>query len=65
MDRVDLMSLVGRAMDAGRATSLAALTAFHLEEQGVTAADRVRHFTAQGSRVPGLHWARAVGLTPR
>ncbi|NEB68961.1 lonely Cys domain-containing protein, partial [Streptomyces fulvissimus] len=54
--RRDLYTLTGRAVAAGRATGLAALTAFHLEEQGLLADDRVRHVTAGGNRVPGLNW---------
>ncbi|CAD5987985.1 protein of unknown function [Streptomyces sp. KY75] len=54
--RRDLYTLTGRAIAAGRATGLAALTAFHLEEQGLLADDRARHVTAGGNRVPGLNW---------
>ncbi|MCD9899011.1 hypothetical protein LUR56_00555 [Streptomyces sp. MT29] len=36
--RRDLYTLTGRALAAGRTTGLAALTAFHLEEQGLLAA---------------------------
>ncbi|WP_143663894.1 lonely Cys domain-containing protein, partial [Streptomyces sp. rh34] len=54
--RRDLYTMTGRALAAGRATSLAALTAFHLEEQGLLAADRARYVSAGGTRVPGLNW---------
>ncbi|WP_221354057.1 lonely Cys domain-containing protein [Streptomyces beigongshangae] len=54
--RRDLHTMTERATAAGRATSLAALTAFHLEEQGVLAADRARHVSDHGNRVPGLNW---------
>ncbi|MYR96708.1 lonely Cys domain-containing protein [Streptomyces sp. SID4937] len=57
--RRDLFTLTGRAIAAGRATSLAALTAFHLEEQGLLADDRARHVSAGGNRVPGLNWTGA------
>ncbi|MEK8171921.1 hypothetical protein NKH77_28855 [Streptomyces sp. M19] len=55
--RKDLYAMVGRAISAGRATSLAALTAFHLDEAGLLAADRAQHLTMGGARVPGLNWA--------
>ncbi|MEK8171932.1 lonely Cys domain-containing protein [Streptomyces sp. M19] len=45
----------------GRATSLAALTAYHLEGQDVIDPSWAPHFTVQGNRVPGLNWSRAAG----
>ncbi|WP_345944480.1 lonely Cys domain-containing protein, partial [Streptomyces sp. SID7804] len=54
--RKDLYAMVERATAAGRADSLAALTAFHLDEAGVLAADRARYVTVGGTRVPGLNW---------
>ncbi|MEK8171924.1 hypothetical protein NKH77_28875 [Streptomyces sp. M19] len=61
--RKDLYAMVGRAISAGRATSLAALTAFHVEEAGrVLAPDRARHITALGTRTPGLNWAEPETL---
>ncbi|WP_241191730.1 lonely Cys domain-containing protein, partial [Streptomyces sp. ADI97-07] len=55
--RRDLYTMVERALAAGRATGLAALTAFHLEEEGVLAADRARYVAVGGNRVPGLNWS--------
>ncbi|MFF1278928.1 lonely Cys domain-containing protein [Streptomyces marokkonensis] len=54
--RKNLYAMVGRATTAGRAGSLAALTAFHLDEAGVLAPDRARHLAVGGTRVPGLNW---------
>ncbi|EHN77289.1 Ovarian tumor otubain, partial [Streptomyces coelicoflavus ZG0656] len=54
--RRDLYAMVRRAAEAGRASGVAALTAFHLAEEGVLAADRARHLAIGGTRVPGLNW---------
>ncbi|WP_042837048.1 lonely Cys domain-containing protein, partial [Streptomyces sp. NRRL S-15] len=53
----DLYTTVERALAAGRAGSLASLTAFALEDEGVLAADRTRYVTMGGDRVAGLNWA--------
>ncbi|WP_371934390.1 lonely Cys domain-containing protein [Streptomyces glycanivorans] len=55
--RRDLYTMVERALAAGRAGGLAALTAFSLDEQGVLAPDRARHVTVGGTRMAGLNWA--------
>ncbi|MFE8008166.1 lonely Cys domain-containing protein [Streptomyces sp. NPDC057418] len=55
--RRELYTMVERALAAGRAASLAALSASALEEAGVLAADRAQYVSVGGSRVPGLNWA--------
>lgn len=62
-----LHALVGRAEAAGRARTMGELAAFHLRQPGVleglgvSAADRERHFTRDGNRIPGLNgWTRQV-----
>ncbi|MFE4690582.1 lonely Cys domain-containing protein, partial [Streptomyces sp. NPDC056749] len=54
--RRDFYTMVERAIAAGRASSTAALTAFHLDEEGVLAEDRARFVSVNGTRVPGLNW---------
>ncbi|MGW5373545.1 lonely Cys domain-containing protein, partial [Streptomyces sp. NPDC004011] len=54
--RRDLYTMTERALAAGRASGVAALTAFHLQEEGVLAADRARYVSVGGTRTPGLNW---------
>ncbi|WP_146057691.1 lonely Cys domain-containing protein, partial [Streptomyces sp. SM10] len=54
--RRDFYTMAERAIAAGRAAGAAELTAFHLEEEGVLAADRAHHVSVGGNRVPGLNW---------
>ncbi|MCZ1008343.1 lonely Cys domain-containing protein [Streptomyces lydicus] len=56
--RAELSDLVERARSAGRATSLAALAAFHLDELHTSAGDG-RYFTMGGVRVPGLNFSES------
>ncbi|WP_143676161.1 lonely Cys domain-containing protein, partial [Streptomyces milbemycinicus] len=54
--RARLLGLVVEAEAAGRAGSLAALRAFHLERLGATGPAQSGYFTVDGHRVPGINW---------
>ncbi|MEK8145849.1 lonely Cys domain-containing protein [Streptomyces sp. M10(2022)] len=54
--RSDLYSLVTEAHRAGWASSIASLGAYNAFQQGVLDANRDRHVTVGGNRVPGLAW---------
>ncbi|MGO4754322.1 lonely Cys domain-containing protein, partial [Streptomyces sp. 2MCAF27] len=54
--RAELLGLVQAAEEAGRAGSLAALGAFHLERLRATGPAQSGYFTVEGRRVPGLNW---------
>lgn len=59
----ELYALVDEAMAAGRATSLAALGAYHLARQGAFTASTL--MTGRNGRATGRNWTgRDVGIVP-
>ncbi|MGW3572511.1 lonely Cys domain-containing protein, partial [Streptomyces sp. NPDC000941] len=61
--RAELFGLVRAAKADGRAGSLAALGAFHLEKLGAAGSAQSGHFMRGGHRVPGLNWLGPDALT--
>ncbi|WP_338000810.1 lonely Cys domain-containing protein [Streptomyces bingchenggensis] len=60
--RAELFGLVRDAEADGRAGSLAALGAFHLERLGAAGSARSGHFTQGEHRIPGLNWLESDAL---